>query len=47
MGTKGIRKGLKKSDKYQEPDLLVSVNDILKRLKSQDYILIMLLELKI
>ena len=30
MGTKGIRKGLKKSDKYQEPDLLVSVNDILR-----------------
>ena len=31
MGTKGFRKGLKKSDKYQEPDLLVSVNDILKK----------------
>lgn len=31
MGTKGIRKGPKKSDKYQEPDLLVSVDDILKK----------------
>ena len=31
MGAKGNRKGLKKSEKYQEPDLLVSVNDILKK----------------
>ena len=31
MGTKGNRKGLRKSEKYQEPDLLVSVNDILKK----------------
>lgn len=31
MGVRGSRKGLKKSDKYQEPDLLVSVNDVLKK----------------
>jgi Zn-dependent peptidase ImmA (M78 family) len=31
MGTKGNRKGLKKSDTYKEPDLLVSVNDILEK----------------
>lgn len=31
MGTKGNRKGLKKSVKYQEPDLLISVNDILRK----------------
>ena len=34
MGTKGNRRGPKKSDKFEEPDLLVSVNDILK--KAQD-----------
>ena len=33
MGAKGSRKGLRKSEKYQEPDLLVSVNDILKKAK--------------
>lgn len=33
MGVRGNRKGLKKSDKYQEPDLLVSVNDVLKKAK--------------
>ena len=31
MGAKGNRKGVKKSEKYQEPDLLVSVNDILRK----------------
>lgn len=31
MGAKGNRKGLRKSEKYQEPDLLVSVNDILRK----------------
>ena len=31
MGAKGSRKGLRKSETYQEPDLLVSVNDILKK----------------
>lgn len=31
MGAKGNRKGLKKSEKYQEPDLLVSVDSILKK----------------
>ncbi len=31
MGAKGNRKGQRKSEKYQEPDLLVSVNDILKK----------------
>lgn len=34
MGTKGNRRAPKKSDKFEEPDLLVSVNDILK--KAQD-----------
>lgn len=37
MGTKGIRKGLKKSEKYQEPDLLVSVNDILAKAKESGF----------
>ena len=31
MGVRGSRKGLKKSNTYQEPDLLVSVDDILKK----------------
>lgn len=41
MGTKGNRRGPKKSDKFEEPDLLVSVNDILKKLKITDFILTM------
>ena len=37
MGAKGNRKGLKKSEKYQEPDLLVSVNDILKKAEESGF----------
>ena len=39
MGTKGNRRGPKKSDKFEEPDLLVSVNDILNKIT--DFILTM------
>lgn len=37
MGAKGSRKGLRKSEKYQEPDLLVSVNDILKKAQESGF----------
>ena len=33
MGAKGTRKSTNKSDKYQEPDLLISVNDIISLAK--------------
>lgn len=34
MGAKGTRKSANKSEKYQEPDLLVSIDDIIKKAQS-------------
>ncbi len=37
MGVRGSRKGLKKSDEYKEPDLLVCVDDVYRKAKKSGF----------